>query len=395
MSDKNEKNSSYISGKESRRISKFNRRITKKLERDRADANKDPALFTTKMKDENNVVEFDNVCTYFFTDVGTVKAVDGVSFSVPKCSTVGVVGESGCGKSVTSLSLMQLLQRPQGQTVGGEIRFNLGDGSAYNIVNTPTAKMQEIRGNKISMIFQEPMTSLNPVFRIGQQVDEVTMLHNPEMSKEEVKERTLKMLELVGIANKEGVYSMYPHELSGGMRQRIMIAIALACSPTLIIADEPTTALDVTIQAQILDLLQNLKDKLNSSIMLITHDLGVVAGMADYVVVMYAGRVVEKGTAEEIFHHPCHPYTIGLMKSKPVVGKKVDALYNIPGSVPNPVNMPNYCYFRDRCEMRCEHCDGKYPPEIKLSDTHYVSCYRFIDEGEIMGYPKSVNVEEL
>lgn len=395
MSDKNEKNSSYISGKESRRISRFNRRVTKKLERDRADANKDPALFTTKMKDENNVVEFDNVCTYFFTDVGTVKAVDGVSFSVPKCSTVGVVGESGCGKSVTSLSLMQLLQRPQGQTVGGEIRFNLGDGSAYNIVNTPTAKMQEIRGNKISMIFQEPMTSLNPVFRIGQQVDEVTMLHNPEMSKEEVKERTLKMLELVGIANKEGVYSMYPHELSGGMRQRIMIAIALACSPTLIIADEPTTALDVTIQAQILDLLQNLKDKLNSSIMLITHDLGVVAGMADYVVVMYAGRVVEKGTAEEIFHHPCHPYTIGLMKSKPVVGKKVDALYNIPGSVPNPVNMPNYCYFRDRCEMRCDQCDGKYPPEIKLSDTHYVSCYRFIDEGEIMGYPKSVNVEEL
>ena len=395
MSDKNEKNSSYISGKESRRISKFNRRVTKKLERDRADANKDPALFTTKMKDENNGVEFDNVCTYFFTDVGTVKAVDGVSFSVPKCSTVGVVGESGCGKSVTSLSLMQLLQRPQGQTVGGEIRFNLGDGSAYNIVNTPTAKMQEIRGNKISMIFQEPMTSLNPVFRIGQQVDEVTMLHNPEMSKEEVKERTLKMLELVGIANKEGVYSMYPHELSGGMRQRIMIAIALACSPTLIIADEPTTALDVTIQAQILDLLQNLKDKLNSSIMLITHDLGVVAGMADYVVVMYAGRVVEKGTAEEIFHHPCHPYTIGLMKSKPVVGKKVDALYNIPGSVPNPVNMPNYCYFRDRCEMRCEHCDGKYPPEIKLSETHYVSCYRYMDEGEIVGYPKSVNVEEL
>ena len=395
MSDKNEKNSSYISGKESRRISKFNRRVTKKLERDRADANKDPALFTTKMKDENNVVEFDNVCTYFFTDVGTVKAVDGVSFVVPKCSTVGVVGESGCGKSVTSLSLMQLLQRPQGQTVGGEIRFNLGDGTAYNIVNTPTAKMQEIRGNKISMIFQEPMTSLNPVFRIGQQVDEVTMLHNPEMSKEEVKARTLEMLDLVGIANKEGVYSMYPHELSGGMRQRIMIAIALACSPTLIIADEPTTALDVTIQAQILDLLQNLKDKLNSSIMLIMHDLGVVAGMADYVVVMYAGRVVEKGTADEIFHHPGHPYTIGLMKSKPVVGKKVDALYNIPGSVPNPVNMPNYCYFRDRCEMRCDQCDGKYPPEIKISDTHYVSCYRFIDEGEIMGYPKSVNVEEL
>ena len=344
-------NSSYISGKESRRITKFNRKVTKKLEHERADANKDPALYTTKMRDENNVVEFDNVCTYFFSDVGTVKAVDGVNFDIPRHATVGVVGESGCGKSVTSLSLMQLLQRPSGQTVGGEIRFNKGDGTAYNIVNTPNAIMEKIRGNRISMIFQEPMTALNPVFRIGQQVDEVTQLHHPEMSEEEVKNRTLEMLELVGIANKEGVYNMYPHELSGGMRQRICIAIALACSPTLIIADEPTTALDVTIQAQILDLLQNLKDKLNSSIMLITHDLGVVAGMADYVVVMYAGRVVEKGTADEIFHHPAHPYTIGLMKSKPVVGQKVDKLYNIPGSVPNPVAMPNYCYFRDRCEM--------------------------------------------
>ena len=389
------KKSSYISGKESRNISRFNRRVTKKLEAQRADANKDPALYTTKMRDENNVVEFDNVCTYFFSDVGTVKAVDGVSFDSPKCSTVGVVGESGCGKSVTSLSLMQLLQRPSGQTVGGEIRFNQDDGTALNIVNTPTAKMQEIRGNMISMIFQEPMTSLNPVFRIGDQVDEVTILHNPEMTKEEVKQRTLDMLELVGIANKEGVYKMYPHELSGGMRQRVMIAIALACSPKLIIADEPTTALDVTIQAQILDLLQNLKDKLNSSIMLITHDLGVVAGMADYVVVMYAGRVVEKGTADDIFHHPAHPYTIGLMKSKPVVGKKVEELYNIPGSVPNPVNMPNYCYFRDRCEMRCDQCDGRYPPEIRISDTHVVSCYRFFETGEVLDYPKSVNVEEL
>ena len=393
MSEK--KKSSYISARESRRITRFNRRVTKKLEADRANANKDPRLYTTKMRDENNVVEFDNVCTYFFTDVGTVKAVDGVSFDIPKCSTVGVVGESGCGKSVTSLSLMQLLQRPNGQTVGGEIRFNQGDGTALNIVNTPTAQMEKIRGNRISMIFQEPMTSLNPVFRIGDQVDEVTRLHHPEMSKEDVKARTLEMLELVGIANKEGVYSMYPHELSGGMRQRVMIAIALACSPTLIIADEPTTALDVTIQAQILDLLQNLKDKLNSSIMLITHDLGVVAGMADYVVVMYAGRVVEKGTADDIFHHPAHPYTIGLMKSKPVVGKKVDELYNIPGNVPNPVDMPNYCYFRDRCEMRCDRCDGKYPPEIRISDTHVVSCYRYYDTGTVMDYPKSVNVEEL
>ena len=387
--------SSYISARDSRRITRFNRRVTKKLEKDRANANKDPKLYTTKMRDENNVVEFDNVCTYFFTDVGTVKAVDGVSFDIPKCSTVGVVGESGCGKSVTSLSLMQLLQRPSGQTVGGQIRFNQDDGTALNIVNTPTARMEKIRGDRISMIFQEPMTSLNPVFRIGDQVDEVTTLHHPEMSKEDVKARTLEMLELVGIANKEGVYRMYPHELSGGMRQRVMIAIALACSPTLIIADEPTTALDVTIQAQMLDLLQNLKDKLNSSIMLITHDLGVVAGMADYVVVMYAGRVVERGTADDIFHHPAHPYTIGLMKSKPVVGRKVEELYNIPGNVPNPVDMPNYCYFRDRCEMRCAQCDGKYPPEIRISDTHVASCYRFLESGEVLGYPKSVNVEEL
>ena len=391
-----EKNhSSYISGRESRRITRFNRRVTRKLEKERDDANKDVSKYTTTMKDPKNVVEFDNVCTYFFTDVGVVKAVDGVSYDVPVGKTVGVVGESGCGKSVTSLSLMQLLQRPSGQTVGGEIRFNLGDGTAYNIVNTPNSIMEKIRGNRISMIFPEPMTALNPVFRIGQQVDEVTQLHHPEMSKEDVKARTLEMLELVGIANKEGVYDMYPHELSGGMRQRICIAIALACSPSLIIADEPTTALDVTIQAQILDLLQNLKDKLNSSIMLITHDLGVVAGMADYVVVMYAGRVVEKGTTEDIFHHPAHPYTIGLMKSKPVVGKKVEELYNIPGNVPNPVEMPNYCYFRDRCEMQCERCRGDYPPEIRISDTHIVTCYRYMDQGEIVGYPKSVDVEAL
>ena len=393
MSDN--KHTSYISGKESRRITKFNRKVTKKLEADRANANKDPKLYTTKMRDENNVVEFDNVCTFFFTEVGTVKAVDGISFDVPKNSTVGVVGESGCGKSVTSLSLMQLLQRPTGQVVGGEIRFNKNDGTAYNIVNTPNSIMEQIRGNKMSMIFQEPMTSLNPVFRIGEQVDEAIILHNPEMSEEEVKKRTLELLDMVGIANKEGVYSMYPHELSGGMRQRVMIAIALACKPELIIADEPTTALDVTIQAQILDLLENLKKKIGSAIMLITHDLGVVAGMADYVVVMYAGRVIEKGTADDIFHHPAHPYTIGLMKSKPVVGKKVEELYNIPGSVPNPVNMPNYCYFRDRCEMQCDMCSGKYPPSIRISDTHVVSCYRFYDEKNVIEYPKTVNPEEL
>jgi peptide/nickel transport system ATP-binding protein len=331
------------------------------------------------MHDENNAVEFDNLHTYFFTDAGTVKAVDGVSFEVPIGKTVGVVGESGCGKSVTSLSLMQLLQRPQGQVVEGEIRLNIGD-KAYNVTNVPTEKMQHLRGNFMSMIFQEPMTSLNPVFRIGYQIDEVIALHDGEgKSKEDIKARTIELLEMVGIANSEGVYKMYPHELSGGMRQRVMIAMALACNPRVIIADEPTTALDVTIQAQILDLLRQLKDKINSSIMLITHDLGVIAEMADYVVVMYAGRVVEKGTAQDIFTNPSHPYTIGLMASKPVVGKHVDKLYSIPGKVPNPINMPNYCYFKDRCEMCVEKCSGEYPCEISLSDTHKVSCYRYYD----------------
>ncbi len=395
MENKEKKNGSYISGSESRKISKFNRQLTTRLDKKTKQYSKNPSLYQTKMRDDNNIVEFDNVCTYFFTDIGTVKAVDGVSFDIPKKTTVGVVGESGCGKSVTSLSLMQLVQKPTGQTVSGEIRVNLNNGNAINIAKTPIKEMREIRGNRISMIFQEPMTSLNPVFRIGFQIDEVIKLHNSEYTKEQVKARTLEMIDLVGIANREGIYNMYPHELSGGMRQRIMIAIALACSPELIIADEPTTALDVTIQAQILELLKDLKDKINSSIMLITHDLGVIANMADFVVVMYAGRVIERGTAHEIFNNPSHPYTIGLMKSKPVVGKKVDELYNIPGSVPNPVNMPNYCYFKDRCEYCFEKCNGVYPPEIKISDTHFVSCYRFFESGQVQSYPVTVNVEEL
>jgi peptide/nickel transport system ATP-binding protein len=298
-----------------------------------------------------------------------------------------VVGESGCGKSVTALSLMQLVQRPQGQTVEGEIRFN-GADMVYDVVKTPTDQMEKIRGAQISMIFQEPMTSLNPVFRAGHQIDEVIELHNPEMTKEEVKALSLKMIDMVGIANQEGVYMMYPHELSGGMRQRIMIAMALACNPKLIIADEPTTALDVTIQAQILDLLRTLKDKINSSIMLITHDLGVVAEMADYVVVMYAGRIIEKGTADEVFNHPSHPYTVGLMASKPVINKKVDRLYNIPGNVPNPINMPDYCYFKDRCPRRMPICDGVYPREFYLTDSHMAACYLYADADEKARYGK-------
>ncbi|MCR5295158.1 MAG: ABC transporter ATP-binding protein [Lachnospiraceae bacterium] len=370
----------YLSARESRRISKENRRITNEMEKRRKRKNVPESEYLTKMHDPANAVEFDNLHSWFFTDAGTVRSVDGVSFDVPIGKTVGVVGESGCGKSVTSLSLMQLLQRPQGQTVEGEIRLNLGD-KAINVVDTPQEVMQHIRGNYVSMIFQEPMTSLNPVFRIGEQVDEVIELHDGEgKSKEDIRKRTIELLEMVGIANSEGVYMMFPHELSGGMRQRVMIAMALACSPKVIIADEPTTALDVTIQAQILDLLRQLKDRINSSIMLITHDLGVIAEMADYVVVMYAGRIVEKGTAEEIFYHPAHPYTIGLMASKPVVGREVKELYSIPGKVPNPINMPNYCYFKDRCDKCTGSCEGAYPEEISLSKTHKVSCCRYYPE---------------
>ena len=376
------KKEGYLSSKESRRISRENRRITNEYEKQRKRKNVPESEYLTEMRDPNNAVEFDNLHTYFFTDAGTVKSVDGVSFDVPIGKTVGVVGESGCGKSVTSLSLMQLLQRPQGQVVEGSIRLNMGD-KAYDVTKMPNEKMQNIRGNAVSMIFQEPMTALNPVFRIGDQVNEVIELHDGVgKSKSDIKARTIELLEMVGIANSEGVYKMFPHELSGGMRQRVMIAMALACNPRVIIADEPTTTLDVTIQAQVLDLLRNLKDKINSSIMFITHDLGVIAEMADYVVVMYAGRIIEKGTAEEIFAHPAHPYTIGLMASKPVVGKQVDKLYSIPGKVPNPINMPNYCYFKDRCELCVEPCGGAYPGEVSLSPTHKVSCYRYYDKKE-------------
>ena len=379
MSNKS-KETSYISARESRRISRENQKITRKLDK-RLDRKHVPEQeYLTRMRDPGNVVEFDNLHTYFFTDVGTVKAVDGVSFEVPVGKTVGIVGESGCGKSVTSLSLMQLVQRPNGQIVEGAIRLNLGD-RAYDVAKMPIEAMQKVRGNVVSMIFQEPMTSLNPVFRIGFQLDEVIALHNPEMSKEAVKARSIEAIKMVGIADAEGVYNRYPHELSGGMRQRIVIAMALACDPRLIIADEPTTALDVTIQAQILELLRNLKDRINASIMLITHDLGVIAEMADYVVVMYAGRVVEKGLANEVFLDPRHPYTIGLMASKPVINKTVDRLYSIPGAVPNPVNMPDYCYFRDRCDRCVGRCNGKYPPEIHVTETHIVSCWRYFEEG--------------
>ena len=369
----------YLSNKESRRIAKENREITKAFEKQKTRKNASESEYLTSMKDDNNIVEFDDLHTYFYTDVGTVKAVDGVTFSIPERSIVGVVGESGCGKSVTSLSLMQLVQGPTGQISSGSIRFKATDGKVYDIAKMPVSAMNRIRGKEMAMIFQEPMTSLNPVFKIGQQLDEVMFLHDTEANPEAAKQRSIEMLKLVGISDAERIYNQFPHELSGGMRQRVMIAMALECNPRLIIADEPTTALDVTIQAQILDLLREIKNKINGSIMLITHDLGVIAEMADYVVVMYAGRIIEQGTAREIFKNPMHPYTIGLQKSKPVVNQMVDRLYSIPGTVPNPVNMPNYCYFRDRCDKRCAKCDGEYPGIKMVSGTHMVACHLYND----------------
>ena len=370
----------YLTLRDERRISKENAKITREFERNKARKNVPELEYLSQMRDSRNVVEFDDLHTYFYTDIGTVKAVDGVTYDVPQGTTVGIVGESGCGKSVTSLSLMQLVQAPQGQVVSGEIRYLASDGKCYNIAKMPRSEMLHIRGKEISMIFQEPMTSLNPVFTIGEQMDEVVLLHEEGATAESAKAHSIEMLQLVGIAMPDKVYASYPHELSGGMRQRVMIAMALSCGPRLIIADEPTTALDVTIQAQILDLLRGIKDKINGSIMLITHDLGVIAEMADYVVVMYAGRIIEKGTVREIFHTPKHPYTVGLMRSKPSVNKAVDRLYSIPGQVPNPINMPNHCYFKNRCEKCTEKCGGEYPPMLQFSPTHFAACYLYEED---------------
>ncbi|MBP3677774.1 MAG: ABC transporter ATP-binding protein [Agathobacter sp.] len=369
----------YLSGKEVRAIAKENAKVMKELE---AYKNRkcEESEYLTEMKGEENILEIDNLHSYFFTEQGVVKAVNGVSFDIPKNKTVGIVGESGCGKSVTSMSVMRLLQGPTGQIVSGEIRFHAKE-KIFDIAKMPMRDIHKIRGSEIAMIFQEPMTSLNPIFTIGEQLDEVTFINKKGASKEEAKAKSIEMLNLVGIAMPERVYGAYPHELSGGMRQRVMIAMALASDPRLIIADEPTTALDVTIQAQILDLLRDLKDKIDGSIMLITHDLGIIAEMADYVVVMYAGRVIEKGTVEEIFHNPLHPYTIGLQKSKPTVDSNSDELYNIPGNVPNPVNMPNHCYFKERCAMCKAKCSGDYPEMIQVSPTHFVSCHLY-EEGQ-------------
>ncbi len=435
----NEKKKHYLSGREIRRIAKDNAKVMKALEKKKR-RKCDESEFVTEMKDPKNILEIEDLHTYFFTDQGVVKAVNGVTFNIPKGATVGIVGESGCGKSVTSMSVMRLLQGPQGQIYSGSIRFKsldfkrddkgnpipkykrkpngkilfrtlkdsegnpvvdkegnpkrepvqLTDRSGvprfemeekvFDIAEMPMSEIHRIRGRQISMIFQEPMTSLNPVFTIGNQLDEVVFIHTPGATKEMAKNRSLEMLELVGIAAPERVYNSYPHELSGGMRQRVMISMALACNPRLIIADEPTTALDVTIQAQILDLLRDLKKKIDGSIMLITHDLGIIAEMADYVVVMYAGRIIERGTVSEIFHNPMHPYTIGLQKSKPTMDSDSAELFNIPGNVPNPVNMPKHCFFKERCSRCTAKCDGEYPGMVQVSPTHYVACHLYTEE---------------
>ena len=315
-------------------------------------------------------IEFKNLHTWFYTDAGIVKAVNGVDFEIRKGETVCVVGESGCGKSVTSLSLMHLVQSPPGKIVDGEI---LMDGR--DLLKLSKSEMEHVNGKDVAMIFQEPMTSLNPVLKVGHQIMESILFHT-DATKEEARAKALEMIKLVGIPRAEEIMECYPHELSGGMRQRIMIAMALVCNPKLLIADEPTTALDVTIQAQILDLMRKLKEEMDMSIMLITHDLGVVAEMADYVVVMYAGNVVEKGKVLDIFQNPMHPYTIGLLKSKPIIGKTNhnERLYSIPGQVPNPINMPENCHFNERCEFCQEGCKEKEPKLVHDGNGHYVAC---------------------
>ena len=382
------KNPNVLTLKESREIIKSNLREMKRLEKIKREA-KTPDQFTTFMKCNDNVLEIEDLETHFFTDNGVVRSVNKISLDIPKDSIVGLVGESGCGKSVTSLSVMQLVQAPQGQVVGGQIRFNSdelrrgknGQDRCYDITKMPTLDMCRIRGKEISMIFQEPMTSLNPVFTVGYQIEEVFYLNKPDATKEEARQKAIDMLTLVGIPMPETIINYYPHQLSGGMRQRVMIAIALTGTPKLIIADEPTTALDVTIQSQILRLLKRVQGECGASILLITHDLGVVAEMADYVVVMYAGKIVEKGTVYEIFDNPMHPYTVGIQKAKPSLASDADEeLYSIPGNVPNPINIPDECLFKGRCNRKCGKCAGKYPKEIKITETHSVFCHLYDEE---------------
>ncbi len=323
-----------------------------------------------------NLLEVKNLKTYFFIDGGVVKSVDDVSFNVKPGKTLGVVGESGCGKSITSLSIMQLVETPPGKIVGGEIIYN-----GENLLGKNADEMRKIRGGEIAMIFQEPMTSLNPVFTVGQQIMEALTIHT-DMDKNKAKERAIEMLKLVKIPLAEKRFNEYPHQLSGGMRQRVMIAMALSCNPKLLICDEPTTALDVTIQAQILDLINELKEKLGTSIMMITHDLGVIAEVADDVMVMYAGKIVEYGTADQIFETPMHPYTHGLMNCIPKLNDENETrLHVIPGMVPSPDRMPKGCAFCPRCSEAKKICEEKMP-ELMEVNGQKVRCFKYTSEWE-------------
>ncbi|EEK75335.1 MULTISPECIES: ABC transporter ATP-binding protein [Bacillus] len=321
------------------------------------------------------VVELKDLQTHFQTEEGTVKAVNHVSFSVREGETVCVVGESGCGKSVTALSIMGLIAE-SGSVVGGDILYE-----GRSLLGMKEKELRSLRGNDIAMIFQEPMTSLNPVFTVGEQIVE-TLREHELLSKNEAYKKAIELIRKVGIARADEIVHSYPHELSGGMLQRIMIAVALSCNPKLLIADEPTTALDVTIQAQILDLLRQVKEEFKTSILLITHDLGVVAEMADYVVVMYGGKVIEEAPVLEIFQNPKHPYTKGLLKSKPVMGKRIDKLYSIPGQVPNLVGLGEFCYFSGRCEHCMEICKEE-APNLNINDeNHKVACWLYEERAE-------------
>jgi len=318
------------------------------------------------------ILEVKNLKTKFKTDMGTVAVVDGVDFSIKLGETLGVVGESGCGKSVTSLSVMRLL--PSNASNEGSITFQ-----GRELISLPEKQMQQVRGNDIAMIFQEPMTSLNPLHTVGKQIEEAVILHM-NISKREAKERAVKMLKAVGMPRAEEIYGEHPHQLSGGMRQRVMIAMAMACDPKLIIADEPTTALDVTIQAQILDLMRDLKEKTGTSIMLITHDLGVVAEMCDRVIVMYAGQVVEETDVETLFENPKHPYTIGLIDSIPSYEVETEYLNTIPGSVPLPYEMPKGCRFAPRCSFAKEICHQQAPKLKEIESQHKCRCWLVTEE---------------
>ena len=326
------------------------------------------------MENNNNVLEIRGLNSYFFTEKGVAPAVDGLDLDIPKGKIIGLVGESGCGKSMTAKSIMGLLKYP-GRVAGGSIRFEDQD-----LTRLSDKELRKICGNDISMIFQEPMTSLNPVLKVGRQVRETLLVHNPAMSKAEAKQRVVEMFQRVGIPEAEKRYDCYPHELSGGLRQRVMIAMAMVCKPKLLIADEPTTALDVTIEAQILRLMKELRDETSMSVLIITHNMGVVAEICDYVYVMYAGKIMEQAETFELFDHTLHPYTKGLLDSIPRIGQNAERLHTIPGVVPNLLHLPQGCPFSNRCEYATDQCRTEKAQLHPVAPDHQVRCFRCEEE---------------